>query len=64
MVTAHSRKLRELASWYRERAEDAQNPWTWAARLRTAEDLDQEADRIDRKQVWEVVPSRHSGAHQ
>jgi hypothetical protein len=55
MVTTHSSKLRDLASWYRERAQDAENPWTFEARLRTAEDLEQEADRIERKQVWKVA---------
>jgi hypothetical protein len=48
-MMSHSRKLRDLASWYRERAEEAQNGWTRAARLRTAEDLEAEAERIDRK---------------
>jgi hypothetical protein len=40
-------KLRDLASWYREQAERAANPVIWDARLRTAEDLDAEADRIE-----------------
>jgi hypothetical protein len=49
-------KLRELASWYREQAERAGNPVIWEARLRTAEDLDKEADCIQarmkqRKQI-------------
>jgi hypothetical protein len=51
MMASHSRRLRELASWYRERADDTENPWTRTARLRTAEDLDEEAERIDRKRV-------------
>jgi hypothetical protein len=38
-------KLRELASWYRQLAERAGNPVIWEARLRTAEDLEREADR-------------------
>jgi hypothetical protein len=50
MVTGHSRKLRELASWYRERAKHAVNPWTRAARLRTAEDLEDEADRVEHRE--------------
>ncbi len=41
-------KLRELASWYREFAERAGNPMIWECRLRTAEDLDVEAERIER----------------
>jgi len=40
-------KLRELASWYREFAERAGNPTIWDARLRTAEDLEAEAKRIE-----------------
>jgi hypothetical protein len=42
-------KLRELAAWYREQAERATNPAIWDARLRTAEELDEEADRIEGK---------------
>jgi hypothetical protein len=42
-----SSKLRELASWYREFAERTANPTIWEARLRTAEDLEAEADRVD-----------------
>jgi len=41
-------KLRQLASWYREFAERTENPMIWECRLRTAEDLDEEADRIER----------------
>ena len=44
-------KLRELASWYREFAERAANPVIWDGRLRTAEDLDAEADRIERVSI-------------
>jgi hypothetical protein len=40
-------KLRELAIWYREFAERAGNPAVWEARLLTAEELEQEADRLD-----------------
>lgn len=40
-------KLKELASWYREFAERAGNPMIWEARLRTADDLDEEAARIE-----------------
>ena len=43
-------KLRALASWYREFAERAANPAIWDARLRTAEELDAEADRIEARQ--------------
>jgi hypothetical protein len=41
-------KLRKLASWYREFAERAGNPAIWEGRLRMAEDLDDEAERIER----------------
>ena len=41
-------KLRELASWYREFAERAGNPAIWEGRLRMADDLDDEAERIER----------------
>jgi hypothetical protein len=41
-------KLRELASWYRVFAERAGNPAIWEGRLRMAEDLDREAERIER----------------
>jgi hypothetical protein len=42
------RKLRELAGWYREFAERAGNPAIWHARLMTAEDLEREADRLEK----------------
>ncbi len=41
-----ARKLRELAAWYREFAERAESIVIWEARLRTAEDLDAEAERL------------------
>jgi hypothetical protein len=43
-----ARRLRELAAWYRAYAERAGNPAIWEARLRTAEDLEAEAARIER----------------
>ena len=39
-------KLRELASWYRDLAERAGSTVIWEARLRMAEDLEIEADRL------------------
>jgi hypothetical protein len=42
-------KLRDLASWYRAFAERAGNPAIWAARLRTAEDLEVQADLFERR---------------
>ena len=40
-------KLRELASWYREFAERAGSATIWETRLRMAEELEQEADRME-----------------
>jgi hypothetical protein len=39
-------RLRELASWYRDLAERAGSTVIWEARLRMAEDLEIEADRV------------------
>ena len=44
-----SKKLRDLAGWYRAFAERTGNPTIWEARLRTAEDLEEEAERIERR---------------
>ena len=41
-------KLRQLACWYRQFAERTGNPAIWDARLRTAEDLEAEAARLER----------------
>ena len=41
-------RLRELAYWYRGLAERTANPTIWDARLRTAEDLEAEAARLER----------------
>ena len=41
------RKLQELAQWYREFAERAGNPVIWEARLRTAKELEQAANRLE-----------------
>ncbi len=48
MAMADPQKLRELAAWYREFAEKTDNAAIWEARLRTAEDLELEAARIER----------------
>jgi len=40
-------KLRELALWYREFAERTANPVIWESRLRMAEDLEAEAERLE-----------------
>lgn len=41
-------RLRELASWYRAFAERTANPMIWECRLQTADDLDEEATRLER----------------
>jgi hypothetical protein len=43
-------KLRELAAWYREFAEKTANPSIWEARQRMAEDQEQEALRLEKRQ--------------
>jgi hypothetical protein len=40
-------ELRKWAAWYREFAERTGNPTIWEMRLRTAEKLEAEADRIE-----------------
>jgi hypothetical protein len=47
-------KLRELASWYREFAERAANPAIWDSRLRTAEDLEAEAHRVEQRTARQI----------
>jgi hypothetical protein len=51
-------RLRELACWYREFAERTGNPMIWDARLRTAEDLEAEATRIERLALRTPVDER------
>jgi len=51
----NAEKLRELAAWYREFAEKTQNPTIWEFRLRTAEDLEAAATRIEKRRV--AVPA-------
>ncbi len=50
-----AQKLRDLASWYREFAERADNPAIWDARLRTAEDLEREAGNLESKAERRLV---------
>jgi hypothetical protein len=40
-------KLRDLAVWYHEFAERTQNPVIWEARLRTAEELEMDAQALE-----------------
>jgi hypothetical protein len=46
-LARHVERLRELASWYREYAERTGNPAIWDVRIRTAEDLEAEAARLE-----------------
>ena len=55
------RRLRELAAWYREFTERADNPAIWAARLRTAEDLDAEVSRIEQQASTHCRPGSAEG---
>ena len=50
-------KLRELAAWYREFAEQTSSPSLWESRLRMAEDLEREAALLERRQESVLVPS-------
>jgi recombinational DNA repair ATPase RecF len=49
-MESNPHRLRQLAAWYRELAERTASPWIWEARLRTAEDLDNEAARLAERQ--------------
>ena len=55
-------RMRELACWYREFAERSGNPTIWDARLRTAEDLEAEAARLE--EIVTYVPQGGGGAAQ
>jgi hypothetical protein len=52
-----AQKLRDLASWYREFAERADNPAIWDARLRTAEDLEREAGNLEHQNERRLTKS-------
>jgi hypothetical protein len=55
-------KLRELAAWYREFAERAGNPVIWEGRLRVAEDLEYEAERLEGHELLTASERRNSKA--
>ena len=58
------KKLREMAAWYRQFAERAGNPMIWECRLRTAEDLEAEAQRIEKVGVPpKAAATRRAGPH-
>jgi hypothetical protein len=40
-------RLRDIATWYQVFAERAANPAIWEARLRTAAELERDADRLE-----------------
>lgn len=42
-----SQELLRLATWYREFAERAGEPWIWEARQRRADELEEEAARLE-----------------
>jgi hypothetical protein len=42
-----AQRLRDLAAWYREFAERTENPTIWDSRLRTADDLEREAEALE-----------------
>src|SRR6202035_2842686 len=46
-ATASPQALRALAAWYREFAERTQNPAIWEARVRTAEELEMNAQALE-----------------
>jgi DNA-binding CsgD family transcriptional regulator len=58
-----AKKLRELASWYREFAERAGNPSIWDSRLRTADDLDNEAEHIEHHSRKPTAPAPDLSRH-
>ena len=58
------RKLRELSGWYREFAERAGNPIIWHVRLMTAEDLERQADRLERTAARGDARSRNGAVEQ
>jgi hypothetical protein len=53
-------RLRELAGWYRAFAERTANVAIWDSRMRTAEDLEAEATRIEDRHAA-AIGGRHTG---
>jgi hypothetical protein len=47
MDEGKAQKLRDLAGWYRQFAEQTRHPAIWDARLRTAEDLEEQAEVLE-----------------
>ena len=62
-TTQHEiQRLRSLAAWYRDFAEKTNTTYIWEARLRTAETLEKEADKLERgfTPPSTTVPSAHN----
>jgi len=53
-----AQRLRDLAAWYREFAERTDNPAIWDARVRTAEDLEREANALETRHLNGLERSR------
>ena len=53
-VTASPRQLRALAEWYREFAERTQNAAIWEARIRTAEELETNAQALESRALQDA----------
>jgi hypothetical protein len=54
-------KLRKLATWYRDFAERAGSTVIWEARLRMAEDLEMEADKMASARAFNTAePARQA----
>jgi hypothetical protein len=50
-AAASPQDLRALAVWYREFAERTQNPVIWEARIRTAEELELNAQTLESREL-------------
>jgi hypothetical protein len=58
------RKLRQLGDWYRKFAERAGNPDIWYRRLLTAENLERQADHLEKEAARERARSRNGVVEQ
>ena len=53
-AAASPQDLRALAVWYREFAERTQNPAIWEARIRTAEELEMNAQALESRALQDA----------
>ena len=53
-AAASPQDLRALAVWYREFAERTQNPTIWEARIRTAEELETNAQALESRALQDA----------